>query len=292
MKHKRRSTNLLIFVVNLLVVALIATFQVSAQETYPRKTLKHATKEADNPQKFLSFIKEREYTDSPYEIASPESEQLLKFIEGTLLAKETSANAERQREWTKEFIAYLREGHGEFLMVSDGVYIVYSYFLNASLSGFWLADTTNSVFKQFTTGYDIEIVDKGLLADGTGWLLCRHGGLSHGKATFGFKLITYITIDGRTKVQNTDLVSEVIGYTEDETKRGSLEYYCGKAEDRIRGIAGEITGYSWERVGGGGAKKIQFSVIERNCDNFRSKNTKRKIAFIISKGNVSHVKTK
>ena len=77
MKHKRCNTNLLIFAVSFLVVTLIASFQVSAQETYPRKTMKHATKEIDNPQKFLSFIKEREYINSPYEIASPEAQQLL-----------------------------------------------------------------------------------------------------------------------------------------------------------------------------------------------------------------------
>lgn len=291
MKHKKHSIHLLIFAVSLLVIALITSFQAAAQETHPRMTLKHATKEANNRQEFSSFIKDREYLDSPYEIASPESERLLKFIERALVAKETSANAEWQRNWTKKFITYLREGHGEFLMVSEGVYIVYSYFLNASLSGFWLADTRNSVFKQLTTGYDIEIVKKGILADGTGYLLCRYGGLSHGVVEFGFKLITYIIVGQQTKVQNTDLISEVMGYTEDDPPKGSLEYYCGKAEDRIRGMAGEITGYSWVRVGSSGANKIQFTVIERNCDNPKSKNVKRKIAFIVSKGNVSQVKT-
>ena len=143
----------------------------------------------------------------------------------------------------------------------------------------------------YCRGNNIEIVDKGLLADGTGWLLCAYGGLSHGERISGFKIITYITIDGETKVQNTDLVNVVMGYTEDETKKGSLEYYCGKGEDRIKDIAGEITGYSWERIGSSGATKIQFTVIERNCDNFKSKNIKKKIGFIIAKGNVNALKS-
>lgn len=235
--------------ITLSVFVIVCAFSSSAlAQDMPRKTAKHAIIKSESPQEFSSFIKEREYLDSPFEIASLESEQLLKFMEGVLLTKETS---EWQRKWAKEFIAYLKEGRGEFLMVSNGVYIVYSY----TFSGFWLADIKKSEFKKLTTGYNIEIADKGLLADGTGWLLCSYGGLSYGESISGFKIITYITIDGETKVQNTELVSEVMGYTEDETKKGSFKYYCAKDPGRITGIAGEITGYFWKDIRSSGVKK-------------------------------------
>lgn len=285
MRPARRKTNLLIFTVSLLVVALTPSFQVSAQEIYPRKTLKHAAKEADNPQKFLPFIKEREYTDSPYEIASPEAQRLLDFIERTMIP---SANDRRTSEsdwrWEKGFILSLRKGEGQYLRISRDVYIVTLGFVVR------VANMKGSTFDELAWGYDLDIVEKGLLSDGTGWLLFRYGGLSHGQVSSGYKMITYRTLGDETKVQNTELVSEVMGYTEDEDKKGSFAYYCGKGVDRIKGIAGEIAGYSWKEVQNSEAREINFTVIERNCDNRKSVNVKKTIGFTVSDGNVRPLK--
>jgi len=80
--------------ITLSVFVIVCALSSSAlAQDMPRKTAKHAIKISKSPQEFSSFIKEREYLDSPYEIASPEAERLLKFMEGALLTKETPTNA-------------------------------------------------------------------------------------------------------------------------------------------------------------------------------------------------------
>ncbi|OPY76994.1 MAG: hypothetical protein A4E64_01294 [Syntrophorhabdus sp. PtaU1.Bin058] len=280
MRHSRSCIKLIIF----LISVLVGVHAFTTQEVHG-KTLKHAVKEADSPQKFLPFIKEREYTDSPYEIASPEAQRLLDFVEKTMIPNTNDRTAsESDWRWERGFISRLRKGEGQYLRISQDVYIVTLGFVMR------VANMKASTFNELAWGYDLDIVEKGLLSDGTGWLLCHYGGLSHGQVSSGYKMITYRTFRGETTVQNTELVSETTGYSEDQNKKGSFAYYCGKGEDRIKGIAGEITSYSWKKPDSSGARKIQFTVIERNCDNLKSVNVKKTLRFLISKGVVSPLK--
>lgn len=280
-----------ISIVTLLCIASMYSGICPAAEL-PRKTVKQAINKPTGLQEFSSFIKDREYLDSPYEIASPESEQLLKFMERVLLTKETPANAEWQREWTNNFIAYLKEGNGEFLMISDGVYIVHSYFVNASLSGVWLADTKKSEFKNLASGYGIEIVDKGVLADGTGWILCKRGGLNRGLVESGYMLITYFEGDQGTRVQNTPLASEIMGYSEDTAPSGSYEYFCGTDEDRFVGIAGEVHDPVWKDINNDGQSELTIEVVERDCSKPSAKSIRTRRVFTIANGHAKVSTTK
>lgn len=253
----------------------------------PRQTAKKAINKPTGLQEFSSFTKEREYLDSPYEIASPESEQLLKFMERVLLKKETPDNVEWQLEWTNNFIAYLKKGNGEFLMISDGVYIVHSYFRDV-----WLADTRKSEFKQLATGYGIEIVDNGVLADGTGWILCKRGGLNRGIVESGYILITYFGSDQGTRVQSTPLASEIMGYSEDTAPSGSYKYFCGTAEDRFVGIAGEVHDPVWKDINNDGQSELIIEVVERDCSKPSAKSIRTRQVFTIANGHVKVATTK
>jgi hypothetical protein len=238
-------------------------------------------------QEFSSFTKEREYLDSPYEIASPEAELLLKFIERMLRKKEIIDNAEWQRKWTNNFIAYLKEGNGEFLKISDGVYIVHSFFKDV-----WLADIRKSAFKQLATAYNIEIVANGMLADATGWILCKSGGLNKGIVESGYMLITYFKGDQGTRVQSTSLASEIMSYSEDTTPSESYEYFCGTDEDRLKSIAGEVHEPVWKDINNDGQSELIIELVEKDCSKPSAKSIKMHRIFSIANGFVKLTSTK
>src|SRR6185369_1073158 len=280
------------------IVALLCIFAsmysgICPAAEMPRKTVKRATNKPIGRQEFSSFIKDREYLDSPYEIASHESEQLLNFMERVLLTKETPANAEWQRERTKELIAYLKEGNGEFLMISSGVYIVHSYFVNASLSGVWLADTKALEFRKLASGYGIEIVDKGVLPDGTGWILCKRGGLNRGIVESGYMLITYFEDQQGTRVQSTPLAEEIMGMGDSEDAApGSYAYFCGSDEVRLNGIAGEVHEPVWKDINNDGQNELIIDVVERDCKKLSTKPVKTRRVFAIANGCAKLASTK
>jgi len=214
-------------------------------------------------------------------------------MERVLLTKETPANAEWQREWTKEFIAYLKEGHGEFLKISSGVYIVHSYFVNASLSGVWLADTKTSEFRRLASGYGIEIVDKGGLPDGTGWILSKRGGLNRHVVESGYILITYFEGQQGTRVQSTPLAEEIMGMSDPEdAPPGSYAYFCGSDEDRLNGIAGEIHEPVWKDINNDGQNELIIDVVELDCKKLSAKPVKTRRVFAIANGLVKLASTK
>lgn len=259
-------------------VAAIAFGSSAVAQDMRGMALKHAVREAEGPQTFSSFIKEREYMNSPYEVASPEAERLLDFIEGV------TKDPEFDESWERELVSRLRKGEGQYLKISQNVYLVQLGF------GLSVADMKKSSFEELAWGYDLEVIEKGFLADGTGWLLCRYGGLTRGQIVSGYNIVTYITSGGEAVVQNTSLASEAMADTEDDIKKRSFDYYCGTGETRITGVAGEIVDYRWKRTGSNGARRIEFTVIERDCDNLKSKNVKKRFGFVMSKGRVHPLK--
>lgn len=278
MEDTGSSRNYTMHVLIILVAAILLGSPALAQDTRG-KTLKHAVREAEGPQTFSSFIKEREYMNSPCEVASPEAERLLDFIEGA------TKDPEFDESWGRELVSRLRKGEGQYLKISQNVYLVQLGF------GLSVADMKKSSFEELAWGYDLEVIEKGFLTDGTGWLLCRYGGLTRGQIVSGYNIVTYITSGGEAGVQNTSLASEAMAYTEDEIKERSFDYYCGRGETRITGIAGEIVDYRWKKTGSSGAREIEFTVIERDCDNLKSKNIKKRLGFLISKGRARPLKS-
>ncbi len=279
MKDMSNSRNFTIIVLTVLVATIALGFSALAQDMRGM-ALKHAVREAEGPQTFSSFIKEREYMNSPCEVASPEAERLLDFIEGA------TKDPEFDESWGRELVSRLRKGEGQYLKISQNVYLVQLGF------GLSVADMKKSSFEELAWGYDLEVIEKGFLTDRTGWLLCRYGGLTRGQIVSGYNIVTYITGGGEAEVQNTNVASETMAYTEDEIKERSFDYYCGRGETRITGIAGEIIGYRWKRIGSSGTRVIEFTVIERDCDNLKSKNVKKRFGFLISKGRVHPLKSR
>jgi len=263
----------------------------SAQE-FHGKRLKHVINKNAGQNEFRSFIKEREYADSPYEIASPEAEQLLQFIEKTLASKYVGkSGSDWERTWAQEFIVYLRQGHGEYLRISESKSIVYSYFLNASLSGVWLSDMSGSQFKKLALGYNIEMVDKGILADGTGWILWGFGGLTHGQVVSGLSLITYFATGNSMQVNSTSLVDLSSGYTEDTLSEKSDSYLCGEGEDRIEGTAGQMLKREWRDINNDGQDELLVAVEEKDCRQPNQSSKKLERVFFVSRGKVSEKAT-
>jgi hypothetical protein len=264
---------------NLILLMILISFIIpdlsswATEQVVPKMTLKHAIKEPAGPQTFKPFINEREYADSPYEIASSEAEQLIIFVEKALKKKS-------QDDWSTKFISGLREGNGQYLKLSPNVYLIKSGF------AFYLANMKSSEFEEIVFGYDIEIKEKGFLADGTGWMLLGYGGLNHGQITSGYNMISYINTDGEANVNIAHLVSESMVDDEDN---GAID--CGTGDYSINGIAGEIAGYTWKEARNGKARIIQFSMMEKDCGNPKSKIVKKTCAFMISKGKVTPLKS-
>jgi len=239
-------------------------------------TLKRAINKPKALRGFTSFIKERDYSDSPYEIASQEAENLLGFIENIL--KQSNKN------WKKDFINGLRKGNGEYEVISPGVYVVKSGFT------IWAADIPQSKFTELTSGYDLEVKDQGVMPDGTGWILCRYSGLSRGVIFSGYNLITYIENNKIMKLESTPLVNESTGYSENDVKKGTYAYYCGEGEYKIEEVAGEILDYKWKDIDNNGHKDIVFNVEEYDCGKSKSKLIKKTIVFSIKAGKVFEIK--
>lgn len=244
-------------------------------ETVPkiaRKTAKHALPMSKAMEEFESFIKEREFLDDPYEIASPEAEELLQFIERLLLEKSSvatsSANKEYQLNWTKEFIAYLRKGNGDFVRITEGVYIVQSYFLSAYLSGIFVADMHAPEFRQLAHGYGLEVSESGYLPDGTGWILAPYGGLTSGMLVGGVYVITFFNSENSTYVNSINPV----GYSRE---------YGRECEDKI--------GHEWADTNNDGQRELIFTVEEQACGQARKSNTTR-LVYSISNGRVTELR--
>jgi uncharacterized protein len=265
----------------------------ATDQDQPRRALKPVTQKAEALRDFVSFIKDRAYSNSPYEVASSESERLLRFIERTLLSKQiTEANGDLHRPWTRDFIAYLRQGHGEYMKISEGIYIVQSFHQMAYLSGVWLADMQRSLFKQLASGYGIEIVDGGNLADGTGWILCRYGGLTRGRVVSGSTLITYSKKNLQGQVWTTPLVDEVSDYSDEALKMDSDDCLCGAGQDRVEGIAGEILERRWMDLNNDGQDELVFRVLEKDCRQRKAPSVELLHVFAVSKGQVTRIHTK
>lgn len=255
-----------------------------------RKAAKHAKQKNKAAEEFEPFAKEREFLDDPYEVASPEAEELLLLINKLLLSeKAASASEERHREWAKEFIEYLRQGHGDYLKISDGVYIVQSYFQYAYLSGIWVADAQHHEFRQLASAYSLEVIENGFLPDGTGWILAGYGGLSHGTSFEGNYLITFFSTGQEVGVTSTRLIAEDYGYSEDKPALGSYEYWCGPKENRIGEIAGRIQGREWNDINHDGQDELIINVEEKSCREVEKPSIKRRLVFSISKGQVSEL---
>ncbi len=264
------------------IIILVGVFENSCHGVdIPKKTAKRAKIKPKLERDFSSFVKEREFLDDPYEIASKEAEDLLNFIERVLIpANDNQLN----RSWEKDYIAGLRKGNGEYELIMPGVYLVKSGF------AIYVADTKASKYTEISFGYDLEVKEQGVMQDGTGWVLCRYGGLSHGFAYSGYNLITYIDNESKTNVKGSNLISETIGYSENDPPEESIAYYCGKGEGKINGVAGEILYYFWKDVNNDGDKELLFKVREVNCSKAKSKFINKTVVFSISSGSVAPVK--
>lgn len=268
---------------------MILSGTVCLAQNLPKQTTKHSMVKPKEALEFKSFIKERKFLDSPWEIASPEAERILMRTE-KILSSGQSANEEWHRNWAREFIKYLKQGGGEYLVISPDSFIIYSYFASAWLSGVYFVDTSTKQFKILARGYDLEIVEKGIHPDGTHWLLCRYGGLTESKIFSGFILITYIDLGRPVRVQSTPLVDEVIAYPEENPTEISEKYWCGIPENRIEGISGEVLGYRWEDVNKDGQDDLIFTVKEKDCNKAGSPSVEIQRVFVISKGSVTPTK--
>jgi uncharacterized protein YecT (DUF1311 family) len=237
-----------------------------------KKGLKETSSYAPiEPREFIPFIKEQESSDAPYEMASPEAERLLKFIEAQQLTGHSPV--------TEMFSDGLKHGDGEYLKITKDVFIV---------TGGWnilLADMHTSQFKRLWDGYNIEVVDNGVLHDGTGWILAESNRLSHGSLTTGFQLISYLVTGEQANVVSTPLVFEWInGDSPDED-------WCGIGEDKVKdGITGRILGHEWKDLNKDRKNELVFSVEERDCGKAGAPAVKRQRAFSITNGQVNEIK--
>ncbi len=267
--------------------------ELSGSGTSPRqirKTVKHALVKPREMDDFESFIKEREYLDDPYEIASSEADKLLRFIEKRLRTeKSSSAEIEENQTWRKEFVAYLKEGNGDYLKIADSSYIVQSYFQNASLSGIFFVDMKSGQFKRLSYDYALEVVDKGYLPDGTGWLLAGYGGLSHGISFEGYYLITFYDGGEAVYATSTRAVHEDYGYSEESPAVGSYEYWCGPEDNRVSDIAGRVQGHEWKDLNGDRQDELTFKVEEKDCRQAKKPSIKRRLVYAISKGKITEL---
>jgi uncharacterized protein len=256
-----------------------------------KKSSKKAVQKPADPLEFSRFTRERDYLDSPYEIASPEADQLLRQLEKMLLTSQKGKKYDEEyRGWSKAFISYLREGNGEYLKISSDVYIIDSYFVNASLSGVWLLDFRSSEFIRLASGYGLEIDDKNILPDGTQYILCKYGGLSRRQAVSGFIIITIYKPGLEVNVRSETLVDEASAYYDDEPKKDSYMYLCGEGETRMEGIAGSVLGYEWKDINNDGQKELVFMVEEKDCSNKSASSVQLRKVFAISKGKVAQIK--
>lgn len=256
--------------------------ELSNTEVLPkiaRKTAKHVMKNAKKMDDFEPFVKEKEYLDDPFEIASPEAEKLLQFIENKL----TDGGTKTLETWAKITLDNIKNGEGEYLKISDDVYLVKSGFVIR------IADMRNQRFDDLASGYELEVVDRGVLADGTGWLLLGYGGLSHGISFEGNYLITFFNAGQQVNVASTRLIAENYGYSEDNPAVGSYEYWCGPKEARIKEIAGRIQAHEWQDIHNDGQEELIINVEEKDCRQIEKSSFKRRLIFSISKGQVNEL---
>lgn len=254
---------------------------------------KDSKKPIDDSKEFNSFIIERKYLNESPIITASEAEQLLQFIEKVEISKTKPGYSNDQiKSETHNFIDYLRQGYGEFMKVGNGVYIVHSYFVDASKSGIFLADMNTHEFNLLARGYglDISYEDIGILPDGTGWILASCGGLTNGIIESGFHLITYYDDQNKTKVYSTELAGEVRAYHEEPTT-DKITNYCGSGENRLVGNAGNVSHPVWKNVGPDNQTELLVPITQINCDEDRPKLQKTNKTFTILKGKVIEKKS-
>lgn len=263
--------------INCLKVAYAARISklsiTGASQNTARMTAKHIMPKTKEMDEFESFVKDKEYLDEPYEIASPEAEKLLQFIERKL-----SNGTQPLETWAKITLDNIKSGDGEYLKISDDVYLV------KSGSVIRIADLRNQRLADLVSGGDLNVLEGGFLADGSGWLLVSYGGLSGGISSRGFHLIAFFDGGQSPYVVSASSVAEEIGYSEDEPSVGSYDYWCGPKENRIKGMAGRIEGHEWNDVNNDGQSELIFTVEEKNCQQVEKASIKRRLVFAVSKG--------
>lgn len=242
-----------------------------AEQQHPKKIAKQSARKAKNPQMFVSFFKERSALDDSYEIASPEAERLIGFIK--------SQEKLRNSPVIESFSDSLKQEEGEYLKITDAVFIVNSGFVTL------LVDMNSPKFTGLIFGYGgVSVVENGLSADGTGWILTKHGSRDTEWGVSNFDLITYFESEQKVDVVTTPLVSERVSFEENNG------HWCGTGDEEVKdGIVGRVQGHEWKDIDIDYQDELILHLIETNCAKPESLPVEYQRTFKITKGRVNEL---